>query len=258
MSKKAEVYKKELEVADPLVQRLAEIGGTDFEYMELLQHLENRSGWKFLPESCELRGIRDILPRLGIVELESGARLVVKDGSEILIPRTERKEMIRLLHLTHAAPETMMLQMKSRIFWPKQRQDLEMHYNQCKECTENRISRPQMKNEVDMSNLFDNFFPGGRIQMDFAERGTENFLVIVCQMSGFMQIYKCPQKSTEQALLRLREWCAQYGAPMACVSDNGPAFRNKFEEECKKMGIRTEHSSAYNPSSMSEVERAPL
>ena len=32
------------------------------------------------------------------------------------------------------------------------------------------------------------------------------------------------------------------------VSDSGPAFRNKFEEECKKMGIRTEHSSAYNPS----------
>ena len=58
--------------------------------------------------------------------------------------------------------------------------------------------------------------------MDFAERGTENFLVIVCQMSGFMQIYKCPQKSTEQALLRLREWCAQYGAPMAL---SPPFFR---------------------------------
>ena len=67
---------------------------------------------------------------------------------------------------------------------------------------------------------------------------------------------QCPQKSSEQALLKLREWCAQFGAPMVCVSDNGPAFRNKFEEECKKMGIRTEHSSAYNPSSMSEVERA--
>ena len=180
----------------------------------------------------------------------------MKDGSEILIPKSERKEMIRLLHLTHAAPETMLLQMKSRIFWPRQRQDLETHYKECKECTENRISRPQMKNEVDMSDLFDNFFPGGRIQVDFAERGSDNFLVIVCQMSGFMQIYKCPQKSTEQALLKLREWCAQFGAPMICVSDNGPSFRNKFEEECLKMGIKVEHSSAYNSSSMSEVERA--
>jgi len=41
---------------------------------------------------------------------------------------------------------------------------------------------------------------------------------------------------------------------MVCVSDNGPSFRNKFEEECMKMGIKVEHS--YNPSSMSEVERA--
>ena len=40
MSKKAKVYRKELEIADPLVQRLAEIGGTDFEYVEILQHLE--------------------------------------------------------------------------------------------------------------------------------------------------------------------------------------------------------------------------
>ena len=111
-----------------------------------MQHLENDTEWKFLPDSYELKRIRDILPRLGIVELETGHRLVVKDGSEILIPRSERKETIRLLHLTHAAPETMMLQMKSRIFWPRQRQDLEMHYNQCRESTENKISRPQMKN----------------------------------------------------------------------------------------------------------------
>ena len=43
---------------------------------------------------------------------------------------------------------------------------------------------------------------------------------------------------------------------MICVSDNGPSFRNKFEEECLKMGIEVIHSSAYNSSSMSEVERA--
>ena len=43
---------------------------------------------------------------------------------------------------------------------------------------------------------------------------------------------------------------------MTTVSESGPAFRNKFEEECAKLGVRVEHSSAYNPSSMSEVERA--
>jgi len=43
---------------------------------------------------------------------------------------------------------------------------------------------------------------------------------------------------------------------MTLVADSGPAFRNRFEDECAKLGVRVEVSSAYNPSSMSEVERA--
>ena len=44
MSKKAEVYKKELEIKDPLVEKIAEIGGQDFECVTLLQHVENKIG----------------------------------------------------------------------------------------------------------------------------------------------------------------------------------------------------------------------
>ena len=36
---------------------------------------------------------------------------------------------------------------------------------------------------------------------------------------------------------------------MTLVADSGPAFKNKFEEECAKMDLHVEHSSAYNPSS---------
>ena len=68
--------------------------------------------------------------------------------------------------------------------------------------------------------------------------------------------YKCCNKSTEEALLKLREWSASFGFPMTLVSDSGPVFRNRFEEECAKLGVRVEHSSAYNPSSMSEVQRS--
>ena len=43
---------------------------------------------------------------------------------------------------------------------------------------------------------------------------------------------------------------------LTLVSDYGPAFRNRFEEECAKLGVRVEHSSAYNPSSQSGIERS--
>ena len=47
--KKAAVYKKELEVRDPLVEKLGEIGEQDFEYITLLQNFENRTEFKHLP-----------------------------------------------------------------------------------------------------------------------------------------------------------------------------------------------------------------
>ena len=55
-----------------MAERLAEIGGQDFDYLNLLQNVENRTEFKHLPEDSELRLIRDSLPCLGIVELDSG------------------------------------------------------------------------------------------------------------------------------------------------------------------------------------------
>ena len=78
------------------------------------------------------------------------------------------------------ATDTMMLQNKTRLFWPKMRAELDCHYTQRKACTENRISRPQKPNEVNMTSLFENFYPGSCVQIDFAERGNDDFLVLCC------------------------------------------------------------------------------
>ena len=62
----------------------------------------------------------------------------------------------------------MVLQTRGKIFWPKLKADLEAYNNHCQPCTENRISRPQ-KNEIDMGDLFENFFPNTRVQIDYAK-----------------------------------------------------------------------------------------
>ena len=80
--------------------------------------------------------IRDSLPCLAIVELDLGERLGVRDGTEILIPKTARKEVIKTLHLTHTATNTMMLRTKSRLFWPVMWAELDSFYNPCQESTE--------------------------------------------------------------------------------------------------------------------------
>ena len=56
-----------------------------------------------------------------------------------------------------------------------------------------------------MSSLFENFFPNVRVHIDYAERGNDSFLVICSQ------VYKTCNKSTEHALLKLREWGGNFG-----------------------------------------------
>ena len=85
------------------------------------------------------------------------------------------------------------------------RQDLQKFYEKCEECTMHRNSRAQKDNEISMTSLFENFFPNQRVQIDFAEKGSESYLVMCDVMSGFFQVYRVANKSAEQAILNV-EW----------------------------------------------------
>ena len=157
MSKRADIYRKQLEVEDPLVIQLGIQGGLDLGYVEILNHIENKTEYKDLPQDCELRLMYDSIPNLGIAELRDGHRLVVRNGGEVLIPKSAREEIVRTLHITHPATETMINQTKGKIFWPKMRQDLQKFYEKCEECTIHGNSRPQKDNEISMTSIFENF-----------------------------------------------------------------------------------------------------
>ena len=84
--------------------------------------------------------------------------------------------------------------------------DLEKSYEACEECTMQRNFMPQKSNKINIGSFFKNFYPNQHVQIDFAERGADNFLVMCDIMSGFFQIYKVKNKSAEQAILKVREW----------------------------------------------------
>ena len=67
------------------------------------------------------------------------------------------------------------------------KEQLQKCYETCEACTVHRNSRPQKSNEISMGNLFNNFYPNQRVQVDFCEKGADNYLVMVDVMSGFFQ-----------------------------------------------------------------------
>ena len=85
----------------------------------MLSNIENRTTFKNLPENSELKLVH--VHRLGIIELDNGSRLIVRDGSEILVPKPASGELIKVLHNTYTATDTLVLQCKNRIFWLKMR-----------------------------------------------------------------------------------------------------------------------------------------
>lgn len=102
MSKRASVHAKQLETQDPLVADLAVAGAACPAYIAMLNDIENRTPAKELQEDSELRNISGLLKELGTVVMPDGTRLIVRDGTEILVPVGERQRILETLHLTHS------------------------------------------------------------------------------------------------------------------------------------------------------------
>ena len=134
-SKRASIREKQLEVLDPLVVELAEIGATDPEYSAMCADVENRIRPKDLHHKSEVKVIEGCLQHIGVATLPDGNRLLVKDGVEVMVPKSERKRMLETIHADHMSDTVMIRQCKNRIFWPRMRQQIKDIYNNCRPCT---------------------------------------------------------------------------------------------------------------------------
>ena len=80
--------------------QLVEEGGDDIEYVEMLNTVENDT--TNLPENSELKQLGSYRDRLSVVTLSGGARLIIRDKTEILIPKRSRPKMIEILNFRHS------------------------------------------------------------------------------------------------------------------------------------------------------------
>ena len=117
---------------DPLVLNLAMVGSLDPDYLQLMQLVERRGRAKDLPASSELKTIEGSLEELRVVEMSTGDRLLSR-GSAVYVPASMRGSIMDTLHLTHAAPQSMLESARDRIFWPKMRAKLHSKFLECKE-----------------------------------------------------------------------------------------------------------------------------
>ena len=107
-----------MEKSNPLVQRIAEEANMDPEYLEIIKYIESNTDDNDIAPDCELKQMKEFRDRMSLVTLEGGNRLIVKDETEILIPRGQRKHIIDMLHFSHSTADSKIIQCKRKIYWP--------------------------------------------------------------------------------------------------------------------------------------------
>ena len=111
-----------LETRDPLVPTISEEGMNDEDYKLMVHNLINNIPAKNV--EGELKVMNSLRNFLSEEELPNGKSVILKDGSEILVPKSLCKQMVANLHYTQMAPESMLYMVKGSFFWPGLKQDL--------------------------------------------------------------------------------------------------------------------------------------
>ena len=253
MSKRTKVHQKQLETSDPLVVELA--AAADPEYIEATIQIENGVLVKDTPTDCLLREVEGSFSDLSVAVLDNGSKLIIRDGTEVLIPKDRRLDLVQKLHESHGSPDTMFRQTKHRFFWPGLKKQLEDHYLACGPCQIHHQSVHRKENEISDPSVPD-LLPGEELSTDFCTYGNRSFLVITDRVSGYIRVIETDNQSTEEAVKALKSWFNTFSAPYRISSDNGPAFRDSFASQMKKLGVTHIPVSAYSPQSNAQAERA--
>ena len=132
MCKVASVRKRQMEKNDPLVQKIAEEANMDPEYIEMMNYIKCDTDFNDITPDCEQ--MNEFMDRMSIVTLDAGTRLIVKDETEISIPKCLRKQTEDTLHFSHTVAQSMITRCKRKIFWPGMKKSLQKKYEECEQC----------------------------------------------------------------------------------------------------------------------------
>ena len=82
----------------------------------------------------------------------------------------------------------------------REKNELQRFYKDCIKCQESKVSKANEHNEVSQTNIFENYLPGQLVEVDYAQKGSNDYLMICCSLTGYIQAYRTANKGTDEAV----------------------------------------------------------
>ena len=205
------------------------------------------TGW---PEECNQEDLKPYYTRRHELSCEQNCILW---GSRVIIPQVFREKMLKELHWEHPGTCAMKAIARTCVWWPKMDEEIEREIKLCTVCQNVRSSPPS----APLIPWKWATRPFQRIHIDFCQKGSDYFLVVVDSHSKWIEVQHMTTITAGNTINELRLIFAQHGLPEEVVSDNGPQFvSTEFAEFMNKNGIKHTLVPPCHPQSNGAAERS--
>ena len=123
---------------DPWLSRISMEGDNDDLYMRLKEYVKSKP--EKLEDNDVLKKYEGFLSEISLFLVEdTNKEVLIRGGSELIIPSGLTKELVSILHETHLSSASMKRQAREKFWWPSMSSELDEAYKSCKSCSENAI-----------------------------------------------------------------------------------------------------------------------
>jgi transposase InsO family protein len=229
-----------LEAEDESVLEIRRHGETDPEYKAIQEAI--RDGWPTKQEVAERK------PELSGYfrhrdRLMTGEDGIVLFGKRALIPAALRRVTLRRLHASHQGVAKTCARARETVWWPGIEAAIEDTVKRCATCRERLPSQAAepLEEEARATRPFQ------RWHADLGKIGSQNYLVLVDEYTGWPSVHIMGKDTTASAVVTaLANTFSSFGFPEAFKSDNGLQF---VAEETRKAlaewNVRAETSAPH-------------
>jgi transposase InsO family protein len=178
---------------------------------------------------------------------------VIMRGSRIVIPKSLRREVLKLAHEGHQGITKTKLRLRQKVWWPKIDHDAEKLCRSCRGC---QVVGPYSPPEP-MQRVEPPTGPWQDLAIDLLGPlpNGENILVVVDYYSRYYEIAIMRSTTARKVVEALAPMIARHGVPFSIKSDNGPQFvSGEFSEFLRTYGIEHRRSPPLWPQANGEVE----
>lgn len=141
-------------------------------------------------------------------------------GNSLVVPRSLRKNMIELIHLSHMGITKCMLKAKQLLYWPGMYKDIENKVISCEICA--KYSRNNFREPLIPHTVPD--WPWQKIGCDLYELNNHKYLLVIDNFSKYVEVCKISNITSETVIKHLKNIFSRLGIPQTVVS-GGHSFQ---------------------------------